>query len=211
MGLFLLVEVTRKLDISKGVLLYYKKWVISYFTHQSHVYLNSKDENKEEKQSVLKEGFTIIELIMVMVIIGILSALAIPRIDSFNTIRLAGGANKLIADIRYIQQLAVAQHTNTRIIFNISQDYYVAEQLNKTTGIWKEVSDPFTRAPLIMNYKTDPQYAGIDIVEANFGGLSELQFNWQGSPSNGGIVRLALRDNQRRVKVLSGTGTVELE
>ena len=52
----------------------------------------------------MKKAFTMLELIMVIVIIGILAAVIIPRTGSNNT---AEAAVKLISDIRYTQHLAM--------------------------------------------------------------------------------------------------------
>lgn len=54
-------------------------------------------------------GFTMVELILVMVIAGILAAVAVPRMVGRNTFDERGFADQLAATVRFAQKLAVAQ------------------------------------------------------------------------------------------------------
>lgn len=132
----------------------------------------------------MKKSYTIIELIMVIVIVGILAALTIPRFQSFYYIKLNGAMKKVIADIRYAQQLAISEHTNTKLVFNIGADTYTAQKYNPNTGTWVNITDPFTRGNLSINFTTDPQYGGIDIFSTGLSSAA-LRFTWQGTPQEG--------------------------
>ncbi len=128
------------------------------------------------------KAFTLIESIMVMVIIGVLAALAIPRFSSFYNIKFNSAIKKVVSDIRYAQQLAVARHESYKIIFNTSNETYRALRVSDGTA----VQDPFTRQPLDpwVNFSTDPQYKGINIFSTSLSGTT-LRFNWQGLPQEG--------------------------
>lgn len=55
-------------------------------------------------------GFTLVELIMIMVIIGILSATAFPRFADNSIFQSRGFADQVLATLRYAQKTAIAQH-----------------------------------------------------------------------------------------------------
>jgi len=62
------------------------------------------------KQRVGMAGFTLVELIMVMVIVGILAIAVVPRFFDANVFKSRGFADQVQASLRYAQKEAIAQH-----------------------------------------------------------------------------------------------------
>ncbi|MGA7593731.1 MAG: prepilin-type N-terminal cleavage/methylation domain-containing protein, partial [Gallionella sp.] len=59
-----------------------------------------------------QQGFTLIELIMVMVIVGVMAVFAAPRFFDANIFKSRGFADQVQATLRYAQKEAIAQHRN---------------------------------------------------------------------------------------------------
>ena len=57
-------------------------------------------------------GFSLIELVMTMVILGILSVVALPKFFDNAIFQSRGFADQVLATLRYAQKVAIAQHQN---------------------------------------------------------------------------------------------------
>ena len=161
-----------------------------------------------------RNGFTLIETIMVIVIIGIMAALSVPRFNAFYGIKLAGVAKKVVSDIRYVQQLAISRHESYNIIFSPGP---VNTYLVRRVADSSLAADPFSLGDFSINFNSDPHYGGITITSTNFGGT--LQFDWQGIPrtaagaalANDGSINLSYQGNSKTIIVTQNTGWVRIQ
>jgi prepilin-type N-terminal cleavage/methylation domain-containing protein len=83
-------------------------------------------------------GFTLVELIMVVVLIGILAVSVVPKFVDTSGFSLAGGAAMAAADIRYTQELAMGTHSSKTIVFTTSKTYYTVD--SQTVNLPSKVS-----------------------------------------------------------------------
>ncbi|OGS93489.1 MAG: hypothetical protein A2061_07985 [Gallionellales bacterium GWA2_59_43] len=65
-----------------------------------------------------QRGFTLIELIMVMVIVGILAVFAAPKFFEANVFQSRGAADQVKAALRYAQKIAIAQRTTVSVVIS---------------------------------------------------------------------------------------------
>jgi len=75
-------------------------------------------------------GFTLVELVMVVVLISILAVSVVPKFVDTSAFSLAGGAAMAVADIRYTQELAMGTHSAKTIVFTTSNTYYTVDSRN---------------------------------------------------------------------------------
>jgi prepilin-type N-terminal cleavage/methylation domain-containing protein len=75
-------------------------------------------------------GFTLVELIMVVVLISILAVSFVPKFLDTSAISLAGAAAMAAADIRYTQELAMGTHSPRTIVFTTTNTYYTVDSRN---------------------------------------------------------------------------------
>jgi MSHA pilin protein MshA len=88
---------------------------------QNSIHLTERSMKKMNQPNSAQQGFTLIELIMVIVILGILSAFALPKFADFTTnaegasIKAALGAVKSGSAIAHAQWLANGDSTSTSV------------------------------------------------------------------------------------------------
>lgn len=73
---------------------------------------------------VSHKGFTLVELITVIVILGILSVFIVPRFMDTAVFRESAAGSEIISAARYAQQLAMARGSNHRLVIG-ANSYHV--------------------------------------------------------------------------------------
>jgi len=143
-------------------------------------------------------GFTTVELISVVVILGIVSATALTMFTGSSEYRLDAAARKIVSDIRYAQQLAMDNHGSYRISFDTSSDSYTlyAKDSNTTPA-----TDPFTGTAFTVQLDSDV-YSGVTLTEAVFGSRSYVVFDEEGDPSSTGTIAISAGRMKRSITLL---------
>ena len=175
-----------------------------------------------------KSGFTIIEIIMVIVILSILAFAVIARSGSYYPVKLNGAGEKLLSDIRYAKRLAMTNHRIYGILFDIPGNSYTVYDYGDPPPAPVEepfplpVENPYRPGDpegLRVDYDNNEYYNGIGIISAVFGGTNELKFDPFGVPYDGdnaelaanGSVVINYRGNDFTITVIPRTGKVSHE
>jgi prepilin-type N-terminal cleavage/methylation domain-containing protein len=79
-------------------------------------------------QASAAPGFTLIEIAVVMVVVGIIAALVLPRIGMMNGVQLKSAAREMAGTIRITYAAAVMERTPYRIAFDFEHQMYWVER-----------------------------------------------------------------------------------
>jgi Tfp pilus assembly protein FimT len=174
-----------------------------------------------------QKSFTIIELVMIMVIIGIMASVTIVNMPDMENMRIAQAANKIQADIRFAQRLAMQLQRRTEILFSASTDSYsIYVENTYLANDWStsvKAKNPLTLQDFDVQLNSE-EFQGVDITtvlfnSANYG----LMFDRNGSPY--GMLSTApytasalannayviLNTNKKYIVVKQGTGRVNVQ
>lgn len=77
-------------------------------------------------------GFTLVELVTVLVIMGIIAAAAMPRFFDNDVFLERGAANQIMSALRYGQKVAIAQHRNVVVTISAAAD---SDCIAELTGV----------------------------------------------------------------------------
>lgn len=140
-------------------------------------------------------GFTLVEMVMVIVIVGILSIVVLPRLFSSTTFQSRGLTDQVQASLRYAQKVAIAQHRYVCVVF-------VGNNLSMSIGSTSTCGAPLASLTGGGNYLASAP-SGIAITASP----SAFSFNALGQPSSAATISVT-GDMTRTITVEAETGYV---
>jgi prepilin-type N-terminal cleavage/methylation domain-containing protein len=152
-------------------------------------------------------GFTVVELLIVVVILSIVALTAIPMMSSAASIQIRSAANMIAADVEYARSMAISRGQNYRVVFDKNADSYQIVDLNGNV-IQHPVKKGFT---YVIDFRNDSRLSRVDITNASFNGLQTVEFDCLGSPVNGGTVNLQAGAVTSTISVEPVTGFVSIQ
>lgn len=165
-------------------------------------------------------GFTLLELIVVLVIIGIASALVVPRlVGGMGSLDVKAASGKVAASLRYARSQAVSQKVQYAAVFDLEHNRLTITPSSEgidgkeedaagsgEESVPKKTYDLpervfFERVPVGDEYVKD---------EETDAGISRIVFYSSGSSDGGGIALANDRGRRYIVRVDIITGSVEM-
>ena len=151
------------------------------------------------RYSLYAKGFTLIELVLVIALLGILASAAVVAVFNYKKSYIEVAKHKIVSDINLAQTWAMTKKGTTfGVFFDSTNNRYTVYEGTTATP----VDDPLTKQDLIENFTHFP---GVSIV-ANY----TVEFNQYGAPITGGGGSLQITDGTvtKTITVTTGTGRV---
>lgn len=153
-----------------------------------------------------EEGFTLLEVVITIIVIGIISLIAIPRIyDQYARLKIIAAARQVAADIRYAQTVAMAEHDSSWVEFDDTQNVYRVYS-GPTTASRTLMAHPLEGGTYI-RYLDRGKFKNVTISSLSIGVDKAIGFDWFGNTSNSGQIVL---NNWITIDVEKETGLVEI-
>jgi len=136
-------------------------------------------------------GFTLVELVVVMVMVGILAAVAMPRFNQLSGYKDVGYRDQIKAVVAHARKSAVARRRFTCVVFNASSVATLSAEL--VTPAAHAGSCPYTALNLPSGTSTLTPPSNVTITSP---GLPlTIQFDAEGRPTVGGGTTIILTDS----------------
>jgi prepilin-type N-terminal cleavage/methylation domain-containing protein len=146
-------------------------------------------------------GFTLLELVLVVAMIAVAAAVAIPRYGrAAGRYRADLAARRVAADLRQAQLHAKTSSASCTVAFATATSTYQILNAPSLDG----VGGTYT-----VDLRVPPYQA--KIVSASFGGPAQVTFSGWGLPGNAGSAVIAVGSEQRTIAVDGQTGQVSIQ
>ncbi len=157
-------------------------------------------KERSNNLSIRREGFSLLEMSLVVLLLGLLAALAVPRYaSSANNYQVSLAARKVAADLGRARADAWNRGVHRTVTFNTAALQYTL------TG----VADMNTGAAnAVVSLNTSPY--NLTQLAANFNGTASVIFDGYGMPNNGGQVTVTSGTLSQTVTVNGATGNITI-
>lgn len=128
----------------------------------------------------ITSGFTLVEILLVILIMGISAALIVPMVGNRDDIVVAAASRKIVTDLQYAQNYAIATRANVYIKFE--EDQYSICTLSGTT--LTPITHPIEKGPFVVQFGAggDSNLSRVALPQAAIATKSVLGFDALGTP-----------------------------
>lgn len=162
-------------------------------------------------------GFTLIEMIAVITVIGIIAAVTAPTLSGLDSSRLHSAVSQVRRDLLLARHVAVATGMRTWVVFDVDANAY--EVLQEPSGNpGRGAREPLTDASTGRAWRNSLSEGGFGsarLSSVSIAGAEEVGFDFRGRSlaADEGLLQedgeIAFEDTDRTVTIRARTGHVE--
>jgi len=164
---------------------------------------------KKTQQRCGATAFTMIEIMVVLVILGIAALIAVPMMSSAADMQVRGAANRLAADLDYAKNMAITHQKRYTVVFDAAAESYQIQ----TAGV--VIDNPLRPGSLFqVSFPNERSMSRVQIVSAEFvsstGTQDAVTFDYLGTPYSGMAVDAAESLNSGQITLRDTSGNFTL-
>jgi len=157
----------------------------------------------------IQRGFTMVEMLTVVVIVGILSALTVPMMGDTSQTKLIAAANQIAADIGYAQIESISHADDLRLmVFDIEKNTYYIASASEPAGI----NNPVGNVPYIISFGSgaNKQLNGVTLSSISLNGDDRILFGVYGQLDQATAASITLACDGYQITLLVEPSTGEI-
>jgi len=153
-------------------------------------------------------GFTLVEVLMVLLILGIAATIVVPMINDTSGMQVTSAARQIASTLMYAQTASISTQQQYQVVFDTGSNSY---EVQDSAG--NVITDPVVGSPYRIEYPNDRRTRNVSLETANFDGNNTVWFDRLGAPYGGAISASPppLSTGQVVVRVKDKTMTINVE
>lgn len=161
-------------------------------------------------------GFTLVEILMVVMILGIAVTIVIPMVNDTSDMQVTSAARQIASTLMYAQTASISTQQQYRVVFDTGTNSYEVQD-----SLGAVIADPVAGSPYRIEYPNNARTRSLTIETADFDGSNAVWFDRLGAPYGGasdgstylgsGQVVVRMRDTAMTVRVEPVTGRITVQ